>query len=112
MSSCRAATHEVRQVLTLCLIRILSDWLEVKLGGDSASASREEAPEGTLQTLCVLNTVQKHGQRAHKVHITVKVRAVKHFIWNYVEHSSFVCLTRVTRGHHRSPEVTSSTMSL
>uniref|UniRef100_A0A3B4XWI0 Germinal-center associated nuclear protein n=1 Tax=Seriola lalandi dorsalis TaxID=1841481 RepID=A0A3B4XWI0_SERLL len=52
--------------------RILSDWLEVKLGGDKASELREEQPDGTLQTLCVTNTLQEKGQRTHKVHISVK----------------------------------------
>uniref|UniRef100_A0A3B4Y955 Germinal-center associated nuclear protein n=1 Tax=Seriola lalandi dorsalis TaxID=1841481 RepID=A0A3B4Y955_SERLL len=56
-------------------IRILSDWLEVKLGGDKASELREEQPDGTLQTLCVTNTLQEKGQRTHKVHISVKVRS-------------------------------------
>uniref|UniRef100_A0A3B4YPW9 Germinal-center associated nuclear protein n=1 Tax=Seriola lalandi dorsalis TaxID=1841481 RepID=A0A3B4YPW9_SERLL len=55
--------------------RILSDWLEVKLGGDKASELREEQPDGTLQTLCVTNTLQEKGQRTHKVHISVKVRS-------------------------------------
>ncbi|XP_030614652.1 germinal-center associated nuclear protein [Archocentrus centrarchus] len=53
--------------------RILSDWLEVKLGGDKGSEGMEEKPEGTLQTLCVTNVLQDAGQRTHKVHISVKV---------------------------------------
>ncbi|XP_069554900.1 germinal-center associated nuclear protein [Brachyistius frenatus] len=52
--------------------RILSDWLEVKLGGDKRSEVREEQPDGSLQTLCVTNTLQENEQRAHKVHISVK----------------------------------------
>uniref|UniRef100_A0A3Q0R3S0 Germinal-center associated nuclear protein n=1 Tax=Amphilophus citrinellus TaxID=61819 RepID=A0A3Q0R3S0_AMPCI len=52
--------------------RILSDWLEVKLGGDKGSEGTEEQPEGTLQTLCVTNVLQDAGQRTHKVHISVK----------------------------------------
>lgn len=55
-------------------VRILSDWLEVKLGGDKASEVREEQLDGTLQTLCVINTLQENEQRTHKVHITIKVR--------------------------------------
>lgn len=53
--------------------RILSDWLEVKLGGDKASEVEEEQqPVGTLQNLCVINTLQEKGQHTHKVHISVK----------------------------------------
>ncbi|XP_023147479.2 germinal-center associated nuclear protein [Amphiprion ocellaris] len=52
--------------------RILSDWLEVKLGGDKASEVREEQPDGILQTLCVANTLQENRQHMHKVHISVK----------------------------------------
>ncbi|XP_054471888.1 germinal-center associated nuclear protein [Anoplopoma fimbria] len=52
--------------------RILSDWLEVKLGGGKGSEEREEQLEGTLQTLCVTNTLQDKGQRTHKVHISIK----------------------------------------
>ncbi|XP_019955220.2 germinal-center associated nuclear protein [Paralichthys olivaceus] len=52
--------------------RILSDWLEVKLGGDKASEVGEEQPDGTLQTLCVTNTLQERGQHTHKVHISIK----------------------------------------
>ncbi|XP_043987465.1 germinal-center associated nuclear protein isoform X2 [Gambusia affinis] len=49
--------------------RILSDWLEVKLGADSDS---EEQRDGTLRTLCVSNSLQDNEHRTHKVHITVK----------------------------------------
>ncbi|KAM7380864.1 hypothetical protein PAMP_004134 [Pampus punctatissimus] len=52
--------------------RILSDWLEVKLGGGKESEVREEQPDGTLQTLCVTNTLQENGQHTHKVHVSVK----------------------------------------
>ncbi|XP_029386874.1 germinal-center associated nuclear protein isoform X2 [Echeneis naucrates] len=51
--------------------RILSDWLEVKFGGNKQSEDREE-PDGTLQTLCVTNTLQEKGHHTHKVHISVK----------------------------------------
>lgn len=54
--------------------RILSDWLEVKLGGGKGSEG-DEQPDGTMQTLCVTNTLQDKGQRTHKVHISVKVRS-------------------------------------
>ncbi|XP_035860182.1 germinal-center associated nuclear protein isoform X2 [Sander lucioperca] len=52
--------------------RILSDWLEVKLGGGKDSEVREEQLDGTLQTLHVTNTLQDNGQRTHKVHISIK----------------------------------------
>ncbi|XP_074551191.1 germinal-center associated nuclear protein isoform X2 [Halichoeres trimaculatus] len=52
--------------------RILSDWLEVKLGGPKMSDVRKEQPDSAMQTLCVINTLQKSGHRAHKVHISVK----------------------------------------
>uniref|UniRef100_A0A8C6NZW1 Germinal-center associated nuclear protein n=2 Tax=Nothobranchius furzeri TaxID=105023 RepID=A0A8C6NZW1_NOTFU len=49
--------------------RVLSDWMEVKLGGDGGL---EEPRDGTMRTLCVSNTLQENGQRTHKVHITLK----------------------------------------
>ncbi|KAM4558443.1 germinal-center associated nuclear protein [Odontesthes bonariensis] len=49
--------------------RILSDWLEVKLGGDTGS---EEKPHGILQTLCVTNMLQEKERQTQKVYITVK----------------------------------------
>ncbi|XP_041857307.1 germinal-center associated nuclear protein [Melanotaenia boesemani] len=49
--------------------RILSGWLEVKLGGDPEP---EEQPDGVLQTLCISTVLQESGQRTHKVHVTVK----------------------------------------
>ncbi|XP_041806149.1 germinal-center associated nuclear protein isoform X2 [Chelmon rostratus] len=52
--------------------RILSDWLEVKLGGGKWSEESEEQHDGTLQTLCVTNSLQEKEQRIHKVHISVK----------------------------------------
>lgn len=55
------------------VLRILSDWLEVKLGGGKGSEVREEQLDGTLQTLCVTNTLRDEGQRTHKVHISIKV---------------------------------------
>lgn len=56
------------------VFRVLSDWLEVKLGGDSSGSEvMEEQPDSTLQTLCVANTLQENGQRTHKVHISIKV---------------------------------------
>lgn len=55
--------------------RILSDWLEVKLGGGRLSEESKQQHDGTLQTLCVTDTVQEKEQRIHKVHISVKVRS-------------------------------------
>ncbi len=40
------------------VIRILSDWLEVKLGGSQGSEASKGQLNGTLQTLCVTNTLQ------------------------------------------------------
>lgn len=51
--------------------RILSDWLEVKLGGVKGPGSDMQL-DGTMQTLCVTNTLQDKGQHTHKVHISVK----------------------------------------
>ncbi|KAM4608580.1 germinal-center associated nuclear protein [Polymixia lowei] len=53
--------------------RVLSDWLEVKLSGGEGSEVREKQPDGTLQTLCVVNALHEKQQRAHKVHISIKV---------------------------------------
>lgn len=52
--------------------RILSDWLEVKLGDNKTSEVSEEQRDGTLHSLCVTNTLHENGQRTHKVHISVK----------------------------------------
>lgn len=57
--------------MLLSVLRVLSDWLEVKLGADSES---EEQRDGTLRTLRVSNSLQDNGHRTHKVHVTVKVR--------------------------------------
>ncbi|KAJ3592539.1 hypothetical protein NHX12_007666 [Muraenolepis orangiensis] len=53
--------------------RVLSHWLEVKLGGGERAEVKEKQVDGTLQTLCVTNTLQEAGERAHKVHLTIKV---------------------------------------
>ncbi|XP_041663549.1 germinal-center associated nuclear protein isoform X2 [Cheilinus undulatus] len=52
--------------------RILSDWLEVKLGRGKVLEEREEQPGDALQTLCVTNTLQDRDQHTHKVHISIK----------------------------------------
>ncbi|XP_061579845.1 germinal-center associated nuclear protein [Cololabis saira] len=49
--------------------RILSDWLEVKFGGNKEP---EERQDSTLQTLCITSTLVERGHHVHKVHITVK----------------------------------------
>uniref|UniRef100_A0A8C7Y4R0 Germinal-center associated nuclear protein n=1 Tax=Oryzias sinensis TaxID=183150 RepID=A0A8C7Y4R0_9TELE len=49
--------------------RVLSDWLEAKLGGEQQS---EEHLDGSLWTLCVTNALQESGRRTQKVHIAVK----------------------------------------
>ncbi|XP_038127205.1 germinal-center associated nuclear protein isoform X2 [Cyprinodon tularosa] len=51
--------------------RILSDWLEVKLGRDP-ECEEEEETDGSLKTLCVSNSLQEKGEGTYKVHITVK----------------------------------------
>uniref|UniRef100_A0A8C4IA11 Germinal-center associated nuclear protein n=1 Tax=Dicentrarchus labrax TaxID=13489 RepID=A0A8C4IA11_DICLA len=51
---------------------ILSDWLEVKLSGGKESEASEEQLDGTLQTLCVTNTLQEKEHHIHKVHVCVK----------------------------------------
>ncbi|RVE58447.1 hypothetical protein OJAV_G00209450 [Oryzias javanicus] len=48
---------------------VLSDWLEVKLGGEQDS---EEDLDGSLWTLCVTNALQESGKFTHEVHIAVK----------------------------------------
>nr|XP_057902994.1 germinal-center associated nuclear protein [Doryrhamphus excisus] len=53
--------------------RILSDWLQVKLGGGQGSKVVEEQQDGTLQTLFLSDTFKEHMQRNHKVHVSVKV---------------------------------------
>lgn len=54
--------------------RILSDWLEVKLGGSKDSeSSRQQQVDGTLQPLCVSSTVREKEKQLHRVHLSVKV---------------------------------------
>lgn len=68
-------TELFKSPLLSLVFRILSDWLEVKLGGGKESEASEEQLDGTLQTLCVINKLQEKEQRLHKVHISVKVRS-------------------------------------
>ncbi|KAK7877941.1 hypothetical protein WMY93_031417 [Mugilogobius chulae] len=49
--------------------RILCDWLEVKLGAEPDDCSHDD---GTLQTLCVSNSIQETELQTHTVHISVK----------------------------------------
>ncbi|KAF6738684.1 Germinal-center associated nuclear protein [Oryzias melastigma] len=49
--------------------RVLSDWLEAKLGGEQQS---EEHLDGSLWTLSVTNALQESGKLTHKVQIAVK----------------------------------------
>ncbi|KAM3607427.1 uncharacterized protein V6R79_007728 [Siganus canaliculatus] len=58
--------------------RILSDWLEAKLGGGGgggmdSESSRQQQVDGTLQTLCVSSTVREKEKQLHRVHLSVKV---------------------------------------
>ncbi|CAL8387635.1 unnamed protein product [Gadus morhua 'NCC'] len=53
--------------------RVLSDWLEVKLGGGEGLEVKEKQVDGTLQTLRVTNALKEVGERAHKVHLSIKV---------------------------------------
>ncbi|CAL8240621.1 unnamed protein product [Merluccius merluccius] len=53
--------------------RVLSDWLEVKLGGGEESEVKQKREDGSLRTLCLTNTLQEVGERTHKVHLSVKV---------------------------------------
>lgn len=54
------------------VVRVLSDWLEAKLGGEQQS---EEHLDGSLWTLSVTNALQESGKLTHKVQIAVKVRS-------------------------------------
>ncbi|XP_061679793.1 germinal-center associated nuclear protein [Syngnathoides biaculeatus] len=52
--------------------RILSDWLEVKFGSSQRPEFMEEERDGTLQTLCLSNTIKENGDRTHKIHVSIK----------------------------------------
>lgn len=47
--------------------RILSDWLEVKFGGE-----KTQRADGAMQTLCVSSSLQEHQRRTHRVHVSIK----------------------------------------
>lgn len=53
-------------------VRILSEWLEVKLGGEGSEVRKEQS-DGMLKTLFATNTQQERGPHTHGVHISVKV---------------------------------------
>ncbi|XP_010878121.2 germinal-center associated nuclear protein [Esox lucius] len=53
--------------------RVLTDWLETKLGGmDNEQQFNEQQQEGTFRTLCITNALRDSGERTHKVHLSVK----------------------------------------
>lgn len=52
----------------------------MKLGGGKGSEESEGQLDGTLQTLCVTNTLQEKEQQVHKVHISVKVRSGNSYV--------------------------------
>ena len=75
----RVSAHNVLRLSRrrlLLLYRVLSDWLEVKLGGGEGSRVKEKQVDGTLQTLCVTNALQEVGEREHKVHLSIKVGSI------------------------------------
>ncbi|XP_030643492.1 germinal-center associated nuclear protein [Chanos chanos] len=53
--------------------RVLTAWLEAKLGGEERMEDGEKDPEGKLQTLSMSNGLRDVGNRTHKVHVCVKV---------------------------------------
>ncbi|XP_051565497.1 germinal-center associated nuclear protein-like [Myxocyprinus asiaticus] len=48
---------------------ILTDWLEVKLGGGNRT---EECEKGQLQTLCISHSLTDVREKTHDVHISIK----------------------------------------
>ncbi|KAL0964023.1 hypothetical protein UPYG_G00317270 [Umbra pygmaea] len=52
--------------------RVLTDWLETKLGGGDSSEVTEKEPAGSLRTLCITNALRDLGDTTHKVHISIK----------------------------------------
>lgn len=81
LSCCKVnlSNRDIKILLLPCgVFRVLSDWLEVKFGGREGSEVKEKLTDGTLQNLCVTNTLQENGRRTHKVHISVKVWPTPH----------------------------------
>ncbi|XP_067300375.1 germinal-center associated nuclear protein [Pseudorasbora parva] len=52
--------------------RILTDWLEVKLGGGNQYEEIEREPKGQLKTLCISHSLTNIKGQAHEVHISIK----------------------------------------
>ncbi|XP_048050228.1 germinal-center associated nuclear protein isoform X2 [Megalobrama amblycephala] len=52
--------------------RILTDWLEVKLGGGNQSEESEKEPQGQLKTLCISHSLTNIKGQTHEVHISIK----------------------------------------
>lgn len=59
----------------ICLFpcRILTDWLEVKLGGGNQSEDSEKELKGKLKTLCISHSLTNIKGQTHEVHISIKV---------------------------------------
>lgn len=53
--------------------RILTDWLEVKLGGGNQSEESEKEPQGQLKTLCISHSLTNIKGQTHEVHVSIKV---------------------------------------
>uniref|UniRef100_A0A8C1G108 Germinal-center associated nuclear protein n=1 Tax=Cyprinus carpio TaxID=7962 RepID=A0A8C1G108_CYPCA len=52
--------------------RILTDWLEVKLGGENQSEESEKELKGQLKTLCISHSLTNIRGHTHEVHIAIK----------------------------------------
>lgn len=81
IASPKAPFHCAHPYLSV-LLRILSDWLESKFSGDRELKSSDEQLDGTLKTLCVIDTLQEKEECIHRVYISIKVRAdCSSFLW-------------------------------
>lgn len=67
-------TYKIITDLCLFSCRILTDWLEVKLGGGNESEESEKESKGQLKTLCVSHSLTNIRGQTHEVYISVKVR--------------------------------------
>ncbi|XP_016375449.1 germinal-center associated nuclear protein isoform X2 [Sinocyclocheilus rhinocerous] len=52
--------------------RILTDWLEVKVGGGNQSEETEKELKGQLKTLCISHSLTNIRGQTHEVHISIK----------------------------------------
>ncbi|XP_066542369.1 germinal-center associated nuclear protein isoform X2 [Hoplias malabaricus] len=52
---------------------ILTEWLEVKMGGEGKMEESISEMEGKLETLLICNNPRDVGQKTHKVHVCIKV---------------------------------------